>query len=184
MELLDNNRILYNAVTRTLIRIQDAMNTSQFPEGLCRQMNGWVISDGWYHTDGVSKFEHCLRKIVTRELKRRVFGYLIEVTSESDPLPNDHDLSDALGVVRSPLESGQWSTMDNHTMINELCLAVSQWIRNHNEQLPEDVGNTFQWKDSETGDVYYHLPHLPKPVVINDAPVLFACRLVRNYLHL
>ena len=165
MELLDDNPILYNAVTRTLTSIQNAMIISQLPVGLRRQMNGWARSDEWYHTDGVSKFEHCLRKIVTKELKRRVFLYLIEVTSESEPLPNDHDLSDALGVVRSPLDLGNWTTMDNHTMINELCLAVSQWIRNHNEQLPEDVGNTFQWKDSETGDVYYHLPHLPKPVV-------------------
>ena len=163
MELLDNP-ILDRAVTRTLIRIQDAMNISQFPASLCRQLNGWAII-GWYDTDGVSKFERCLRKIVTRELKRRVFLYLIEVTSDSEPLPNVHDLSDALGVVRSPLESGQWSTMDNLTMISELCLAVHQWIRNHNEHLPDDVGNTFQWKDSETGEVYYHLPHLPKPVV-------------------
>ena len=166
MELLDNNPILDNAVTRTLISIQDTMDISQLPASLCRQMNGWVRYGGWYHTDGVSKFEHCLRKIVKQELKRRVFLYLIEVTSDSEPLPTDFDLSDALGVVEPPLASGQWKTMDNDTMISELCRAVHHWIRDHKEQFADDdIGNTFQWKDSETGEVYYHLPHLPKPVV-------------------
>ena len=165
-QLLDDNPILYNAVTRTLTSIQNAINIPQLPVDLRRQMSGWART-GWYHIDGEAKFEHCLRKIVTKELKRRVFLYLIEVMTDNDPLPDDHDLSDALGVVRSPLALGNWTTMDNHTMISELCREVSQWIKNHNEQLPQDVGDTFQWKDNETGEVYYHLPHLPKPVVSN-----------------
>ena len=173
MELLDDNPDdVKDAVASAVTSIQTTMIISQLPAGLCRQMNGWVRSDGWYHTDGVSKFEHCLRKIVTRALKRLVFDYLTEDIADSDPLPDEEDLRSALRIMVRFLSRGNWTTMvDNHTMISELCHAVSQWIRNHNEQLPEDVSNTFQWLDNETGWCY-HLPHLPKPVVINTAPVL------------
>ena len=173
MELLDDNPDDVNdAVASAVTSIQTIMIISQFPAGLCRHMNGWAIYNGWYHIDGVPKFVHCLRKIVMRELKRRVFDYLTEDMTDSDPLPDEEDLRSALRIVSSVLSNGNWSTMDNHTMISELCVAVYRWIKNHKEQMPEDVSNTFQWFDHETGELCYHLPHLPKPVVINAAPVL------------
>ena len=185
MELLDDNPDdVKDAVASAVTSIQTTMIISQFPAGLCRQMNGWARSDGWYHTDGVSKFEHCLWKIVTRELKRRVFDYLTEDMADSNPLPDEEDLRSALINVSSILSSGNWSTMDNYTMISELCVAVYRWIKKHNEQLPEDVSNTFQWFDHETGEMCYHLPHLPKPVVINTAPVLSSLEtLPSNFQH-
>ena len=187
-ELIDNNQHRVNdAVTKAVNDIQNAMNISQLPARLHRIFNNWGIRE-WNHDDGVPKFVHCLRKIVTRELKRRVFDHLAKESVNArypiSPIPDEEDLYYALRTVWHVLALGNWSTMDNNTMISELCLAVSQWIRNHNEQICDDVSNTFRWVDIETMEVCYHLPHLPKPVVINAAPVLSSLEtLPSNFQH-
>jgi hypothetical protein len=143
--------------------IQRSMVVAHLPEGLLKIMNMWARI-GWYDDDGDSKFEKCLWKVVSRELKTRVFDLLVKWMNEDDgKMPEKKDLYYALGTASNSLyyyHKELWSTMGAE-LESEAC----QWIKEHGELslIESGDGGHFQYYDSINEEVCYRLPHLPKP---------------------
>lgn len=166
MELItseDNSEPVNDAIAFAVKSIQDIMDVSQLPQAMLTIMNMWVRTDSWYLEGGVSKFEFCLAKIVTREMMRRVYECLIEEMSVVYQMPNDVDLCRVLNNVSHALACGVWTTMDT-----ELADEALRWTKKHDEHVMDHDSGVFKWFDTETMEVCYHLLHLPRPEEHND----------------
>jgi hypothetical protein len=157
-----NDEMVKDAIAFVMKGIQRSMVTAHLPEGLLKIMNMWARI-GWYDEDGDPKFEKCLWKVVSRELKTRVFDLLKEWMNEDDgKMPEKEDLYYAVGTVSNSLyyHKELWPTMGA-----ELETEAYQWIKEHNELILIEScdGGYFQYYDSINEEVCYHLPHLPKP---------------------
>ena len=143
--------------------IQPSIVTAHLPEGLLEIMNMWVRI-GWYDDDGDPKFEKCLWKVVSQELKTRVFDLLVKWMNEDDgKIPEKKDLYYALGTASNSLyyyHKNLWPTMGAE-LESEAC----RWVLEHGELtlIESGDGGHFQYYDCINEEVSYHLPHLPKP---------------------
>lgn len=178
MELItseDNSEPVNDAIAFAVKSIQDIMDVSQLPQALLTIMNMWVRTDSWYLEGGVSKFEFCLKKIVTQEMMRRVYECLIEEMSVVYQMPNDVDLCCALNNVSHALACGVWSTMDT-----KLTKEALRWIKEHDEHVMDNESEDFMWIHPDTGEECYHLKHLPKPEEHDDEHVLVSLEMLPN----
>ena len=179
-----NSESTKDAVNFAVGGIQDHIDVTQLPLELHRIMNSWIRTDSWYYTgqrtnpwlfeygawlfeNGVSKFELCLRRIVTRKIKKLVFERLAEdIISPFRWMPDENDLYYATRDVSVILADG-WSTMGT-----ELAHEALRWINRHGEHVTDNDSEKFQWVNTVTGEVCYHLLHLPKPKKHNVKHVL------------
>ena len=170
-----NAELMNNAIISTIGYIQDHIDVSQLPLELRRILNMWIRTDSWYYTGqrtepwllehGVSKFELCLRRIVTRKIKKLVFERLAEdIISPFSWMPDENDLYYATRNVCNTVLDG-WSTM-----ATELAKAALRWIKKHDEHVTDNESEDFMWIHPDTGEECYHLVHLPKPEEHDDAP--------------
>ena len=153
-----------DAIAYVMKGIQRYMIVSNLPKGLLEIMNMWARRFAWYDDDGYSKFEKCLWKVVSRELKKRVFDLLTEWMIEDEgKMPEKKDLYYALGTASNCLyyfHKNLWPTMGL-----ELESEAWQWVLEHGEHdlIESGDGGHFQYYDCINGEVCYHLPHIPKP---------------------
>ena len=158
--------------------IQHNIDMSQLPVELHRILNMWIRTNSWYYTGlktdtwffeyGVSKFELCLRIIVTRKMKKLVFERLTNVIQIGNfyRSPDELDLEYATRDVSYELSYG-WTTMGT-----ELAKEALRWIKKHDEHVMDNDSEKFQWIHPDTMEECYHLPHLPKPEEHDDEDVL------------
>jgi hypothetical protein len=153
-----------DAIAYVMEGIQRYMIVAHLPKGLLEIMNMWARTGRWYDDDGDSKFEKCLWKVVSRELKKRVFDLLTEWMNEDNgKIPEKKDLYYALGTASNSLyyyHKNLWPTMGA-----ELEAEACRWVLEHGELtlIESGDGGHFQYYDSINKEVCYHLPHLPKP---------------------
>ena len=163
-----NAELMNNAIISTIGYIQDHIDVSQLPVDLRRILNMWIRTESWYYTGqrtepwllehGVSKFELCLRRIVTRKIKKLVFERLAEdIISPFSWMPDEDDLYYATRAVCNTVVDG-WPTMGT-----ELAKAALRWIKKHDEHVMDNESEDFMWIHPDTGEECYHLVHLPKP---------------------
>jgi len=152
-----------DAIAFVMAGIQPSIVTAHLPEGLLEIMNMWVRI-GWYDDDGDPKFEKCLWKVVSQELKTRVFDLLVKWMNEDDgKMPEKKDLYYALGTASNSLyyyHKNLWPTMGA-----ELETEACRWVLEHGELtlIESGDGGHFQYYDCINEEVCYGLPHLPKP---------------------
>jgi len=153
-----------DAIAYVMDGIQRYMIVAHLPNGLLEIMNMWARTGRWYDDDGDSKFEKCLWKVVSSELKKRVFDLLFEWMNEDDGLIcPENDLFYALSTASNSLyyhKEEYWPTMGA-----ELETEARQWIQEHGEHdlIESSDGGYFQYYDCINKEVCYHLPHIPKP---------------------
>jgi hypothetical protein len=159
-----NDEMVKDAIAYTMDFIQRHMIVAHLPKGLLEIMNMWARTGRWYDDDGDSKFEKCLWKVVSSELKKRVFDLLFEWMNEDDGLIcPENDLFYALSTASNSLyyhKEEYWPTMGA-----ELETEARQWIQEHDELslIESSDGGYFQYYDCGNEEVSHHLPHLPKP---------------------
>jgi hypothetical protein len=118
-------------------------------------MNSWIRTHSWYDEDKMSKFERCLRRVVTKEMRRQTIERLEQQDMPSFPV-NIDDLCYELEHAFSRLTSSDFWDMDT-----DLTLEAKNWITNHGECLIEsDFDRPFSWFSSRTMSTHYHLPHV------------------------
>jgi hypothetical protein len=153
-----------NAIAYVMGGIQCYMIVAHLPKGLLEIMNMWARTGRWYDDDGDSKFEKCLWKVVSRELKKRVFDLLTEwMNEDDDQIPEKKDLYYALSTASNCLyyyHKNLWATMGA-----ELEAEALHWVKEHGEHdlIESGDGDYFQYYDNINKEVCYHLPHIPKP---------------------
>jgi hypothetical protein len=153
-----------DAIAYVMEGIQRYMIVSNLPKGLLEIMNMWARRFAWYDDDGDSKFEKCLWKVVSKELKTRVFDLLTEWMIEDEgKMPKKKDLYYALSTASNCLyyfHKNLWATMGA-----ELEAESCRWVLEHGEHdlIESGDGGHFQYYDCINGEVCYHLPHIPKP---------------------
>jgi hypothetical protein len=155
-----------DAIAFVMGGIQCSMVLAHLPEGLLKIMNMWARRTEWYDEDGDPKFEKCLWKVVSHEMKTRVFDLLVKWMNEDDgKMPEKKDLYYALGTASNSLyyyHKKLWPTMGL-----ELESEAWQWVLEHGEHDLIESGDGgrghFQYYDCINKEVCYHLPHIPKP---------------------
>lgn len=166
MELMtteEHTEEVKDAIAFVMEGIQRSMVTSHLPEGLLEIMNMWARI-GWYDVDGDPKFEKCLWKVVSREMKKRVFDLLTEWTNEDDgKMPEKKELFYALSTASNSLyyyKEEYWPTMGT-----ELEAEALLWVKEHREDalIESGDGDYFQYYDIVNEEMCYHLPHRAKP---------------------
>jgi len=167
MELMtaeEDTEEVKDAIAYVMEGIQCHMIVAHLPKGLLEIMNMWARRFAWYDDDGDSKFEKCLWKVVSRELKKRVFDLLLEWMIEDDGLVYpEKDLFYALSTASNSLyyyHKNLWATMGT-----ELEAEACRWVLEHGEHdlIESSDGGYFQYYDCINEEVCYHLPHIPKP---------------------
>jgi hypothetical protein len=158
-----NDETVKDAIAFVIKGIQLRMIVAHLPDGLLEIMNMWARTE-WYDDDGDSKFEKCLWKVVSQELKTRVFDLLTEWMIEDEgKMPEKKDLYYALSTASNCLyyyHKNLWATMGA-----ELETEARQWVLEHGERdlIESSDGGYFQYYDNINEEVCYNLPHLPKP---------------------
>jgi hypothetical protein len=164
-----------DAVAFVMKWIQRSMVIAHLPDGLLEIMNMWARI-GWYDDDGDPKFEKCLWKVVSQEMKTRVFDLLAKWMNEDDgKMPEKKDLYYALGTASNSLyyyHKNLWPTM-----AAELESEACRWGLEHGELTLIESGDCghFQYYDCINEEVCYHLPHLPKPNRFSKEEVGWVC---------
>jgi hypothetical protein len=135
--------------------IQKTIDISELSRDLKAIMNSWIRTDSWYDEDKMSKFERCLRTVVTKEMRRQTIERLEQQDMPSFPV-NEDDLCYELEHAFSRLtSSGFWDMNTN------LTAEAKSWVTNHDECLIEsDFDRPFSWFSSPTMSTHYHLPHV------------------------
>ena len=141
------------------------------PEKLRRIMNMWART-GWYDHNGEVKFEHCLWKVVAREMQKRVFAFLVERSREEMCMPDEDEFAfdHALTNVMRALEGLAWVDGYWPTLGAELADEAERWVTEYHEHflIEGGDGGSFQYYDCVNEEVCYHMPHRPKPVVYEE----------------
>ena len=142
-------------ITMIVEEIQKTIDISDLSRDLKAIMNSWIRTHSWYDEDKMSKFERCLRCIVTREMRRQTIERLLEQDMPSFTV-NIDDLCYELEHAFHRLTSSDFWDMDT-----DLTAEAKSWVTNHGECLIEsDFDRPFSWFSSRTMSTHYHLPHV------------------------
>jgi hypothetical protein len=148
-------RIINYQIAKIVEEIQKTIDLSKLSRDLKAIMNSWIRTHSWYDEDKMSKFERCLRCIVTKEMRRQTIERLEQQDMPSFPV-NIDDLCYELEHVFSRLTSLEFWDMDA-----DLTSEAKSWVTNHDECLIEsDFDRPFSWFSSRTMSTHYHLPHV------------------------
>jgi hypothetical protein len=147
--------IINYQIAKIVEEIQKTIDLSKLSRDLKAIMNSWVRTRTWYNQDKMSKFEHCLRNVVTKEMRRQTIERLEEQDMDAFPV-NIDDLCYELEQAFTRLTSS-----DSWDMDTDLTSEAKNWVTNHGECLIEsDFDRPFSWFSSRTMSTHYHLPHM------------------------
>lgn len=147
--------IINYQIANIVEEIQKTIDLSKLSRDLKAIMNSWIRTHSWYDEDKMSKFERCLRCIVTKEMRRQTIERLEQQDMPSFPV-NEDDLCYELEHAFSRLTSSEFWDMDT-----DLTAEAKSWVTNHGECLIEsDFDRPFSWFSSRTMSTHYHLPHV------------------------
>jgi len=142
-------------ITMIVEEIQKTIDISDLSRDLKAIMNSWIRTHSWYDEDKMSKFERCLRNVVTKEMRRQTIERLEQQDMPSFPV-NEDDLCYELEHAFSRLTSSDFWDMNT-----DLTAEAKSWVTNHDERLIEsDFDRPFSWFSSRTMSTHYHLPHV------------------------
>lgn len=152
-----NAPILNNAINIVVHTIQKNIDIRYLSRQLKAIMNSWVRTHAWYNEDKLSKFEHCLRYVVTKEMRRQTIKRLEQQDTPAFPV-NVYHLYDELQDAFHRLTSSDFWDIDT-----ELTNEANNWVTNHGEHLIDsDFDRPFSWFSGRTMSTHYHLPHVSK----------------------
>ena len=159
-EMYDHSAFAYiinYQIANIVEEIQKTIDLSKLSRDLKAIMNSWVRTHSWYDEYKISKFEHCLRNVVTKEMRRQTIERLEQQDMSSFPV-NEDDLIYELEDAFSRLTSSDFWDMDT-----DLTAEAKSWVTNHGECLIEsDFDRPFSWFSSRTMSTQYNLPHMSK----------------------
>jgi len=158
-----NAPMINDAINVVVNTIQNNIITHKLSRHLKAIMNSWIRTHSWYNEDKMSKFERCLRNVVTREMRSRVLDLLKFRYKEYEyglgSYVNEDDL--ALEVLR--VSMSQFTSKYFWDMDAELTAEANSWVINNRECLIDsDFDRPFSWFSKRTMSKHYHLPHLPR----------------------
>jgi hypothetical protein len=168
-----NASMINDAINVVVNTIQNDIITHKLSRHLKAIMNSWIRTHSWYNEDKMSKFERCLRNVVTREMRSRVVD-LLKIRDKEYGLErcvNEDDFAlELLRVCMSQFTSNYfWS---------KLTAEADRYRRSNGESLIErDFEHPFSWFSKRTMSTHYHLPHISKYLNnVNIVPLeLLAC---------
>jgi hypothetical protein len=148
-----NTSMINNIINMKVEEIQISIELSKLSRSLKAIMNSWIRTHSWYNEDKMSKFEHCLRNVVSREIRHQTIKLLKENDIDYDRPVNENDLYDEL--INAYNDSNYWD------IDTELTCEAINWVANHGECLIEsDYDRPFSWFSAKTMSTQYHLPHV------------------------
>lgn len=158
MSLVTDNaysQMINDAINRTVNSIQYSIVMSELMQDIQAILNMWIRTS-WYGRDRVSKFERCLRTIVTKNMMRIVITLLKEykvgiIALDEDDMSRAHDRATFL------LCHYGFST----TMQSEFLAEASRMVAKDGDRVSVLDNIPFSWINIETGMVSYHLYHVP-----------------------
>ena len=165
-----NAPMINEAINVVVNSIQKNIITHKLSRHLKAIMNSWIRTHSWYNEDKMSKFERCLRNVVSRGMRSHVIGLL--KIRDKEPFygvgryVNEDDL--ALEVLRVLLEKlsvsmSQFTSNYFWDIDTDLTAEAKSWVINNGECVIEsDFDRPFSWFSSRTMSTHYHLPHVPK----------------------
>jgi hypothetical protein len=150
-----NPSMINNIINMIVETIQITIELSKLSRSLKAIMNSWIRTNSWYNEDKMSKFEHCLRNVVSREIRHQTIKLLIKNDIDYDRPVNEMDLYVELYDAYNDLNYWDWD------MDTELTCEAINWVANHGECLIEsDYDRPFSWFSAKTMSTQYHLPHV------------------------
>ena len=158
-----NAPMINDAINVLVNTIQNDIITHNLSTHLKAIMNSWIRTHSWYIDDKtrMSKFEHCLHNVVSREMRRHVIDLLKMREKEYEyglgSSVNEDDL--ALEVLRVSMSQ---FTSNYFWDINAKLTAEAERYRQSNGECltDRDFEKTFSWFSKRTMSTHYHLPHL------------------------
>ena len=158
-----NAPMINDAINVIVNTIQSEIITHNLSRHLKAIMNSWIRTHSWYNEDKISKFEHCLRNVVSKEMKSRVVDLLKirykEYENGLGSSVNEDDLAlEVLRVSMSQSTSNYFWDIDA-----KLTLEADHYRRSNRECLIQgDCDRPFSWFCKRTMSTQFHLPHLAK----------------------
>lgn len=165
-----NAPMINDAINVIVNTIQSEIITHNLSRHLKAIMNSWIRTHSWYNEDKISKFEHCLRNVVSKEMKSRVVDLLKirykEYENGLGSSVNEDDL--ALEVLRVSMYQSTSNYFWDFWNINAKLTAEAERYRQSNGEtlIERDCDRPFSWFSKRTMSTHYHLPHVPK--YLND----------------
>jgi hypothetical protein len=160
-----NAPLLNDAINILVNTIQNDIITHNLSTHLKAIMNSWIRTHSWYIDDKtrMSKFEHCLRNVVSREMRRHVIDLLKVRDKEYEygigRSVNEDDL--ALEVLR--VSMSQFTSNYFWDINVKLSIEAERYQQNNGESLIQgDCDRPFSWFCKRTMSTQFHLPHLAK----------------------
>jgi len=158
-----NAPMINDAINVLVNTIQNNIITHNLSRHLKAIMNSWIRTHSWYidHKTRMSKFEHCLRNVVSREMRRHVIDLLKVRDKEYEygigRYVNEDDL--ALEVLRVSMSE---FTCNYFWDINvKLSIEAERYQQNNGESLIDrDFERPFSWFSKRTMSTHYRLPHV------------------------
>jgi len=171
-----NAPMINDAINVLVNTIQKDIITHNLPQHLKAIMNSWIRTDSWYidHKTRMSKFEHCLRNVVSREMRRHVIDLLKMREKEYEyglgSSVNEDDL--ALEVLR--VSMSQFTSNYFWDINAKLSAEAECYQRSNGECLIQgDCDRPFSWFCKRTMSTQFHLPHLAKlPKIVIPLEIL------------
>jgi hypothetical protein len=166
-----NAPLLNDAINVVVNTIQKNIVTHTLSRHLKAIMNSWIRTHSWYidHETRMSKFEHCLHNVVSREMRRHVIDLLKVREKEYEyglgSVVNEDDL--ALEVLR--VSMSQFTSNYFWDINAKLTAEAERYQQNNGESLIDrDFERPFSWFSKRTMSTHYRLPHvatIPKNVI-------------------
>jgi hypothetical protein len=166
-----NAPLINDAINVLVNSIQKNIITHNLSRHLTAIMNSWIRTHSWYIDDKIrmSKFEHCLRNVLSREMRRHVIDLLKIRDKEYEygigRSVNKDDL--ALEVLR--VSMSEFSSNYFWDINVKLSIEAERYQQNNGESLIDrDFERPFSWFSKRTMSTHYRLPHVathPKNVI-------------------
>jgi len=158
-----NAPLLNDAINVLVNSIQKNIITHKLSRHLKAIMNSWIRTHSWYNKDKMSKFERCLRNVVTRGMRSRVLDLLkLRYKEYEDGLGSSVNEDDLALEVRR-VSTSQFTSNYFWDIDTDLTAEAKSWVINNGECVIEsDFDRPFSWFSSRTMSTHYHLPHVPK----------------------
>ena len=167
----EHDEMVKDAIAFVMEGIQCSMVMAKLPEKLLRFMNMWART-GWYDHNGEVKFEHCLWKVVAREMQKRVLAFLVERSREEMCMPEEDEFAFDHALMNVMRALGGLAWVDGYwpTLGAELADEAERWVTEYHEHflIEGGDGGCFQYYDCVNEEVCYHMPHRTKPVVYEE----------------
>jgi len=154
-----NAPMINHEINIVVKEIQNNIIISELSRHLTAIMKSWIRTRSWYSNDGMSKFEHCLRNVVIKEMRNRVLDLLVKQDMPVCQVNVFHLYDEVQRVSRQLTSKYLWD------MDAELTAEADRYRRSNGECLmlmDIDSYHPFSWFSTKTMSTHYHLPHVPK----------------------